>query len=137
MTQWLKTSFWGLPSKRCRHMFLDAAMLLRGQPLQDLRFAWIAMVQFDDGLTGGAAARCVDACLTELVTSSLVSTDDDIPQQHPWDDVPHLVQRCVVTFTPVLDVQAASWSCTTTCHCDINSGRHVTLCMDHVLVKAP
>ena len=111
MTQWLKTSFWGLPSRRCRHMFLDAAILLRRQPLQDLRCAWIAMLQFDDGLAGGAAARSVDGCLAELVTSSLVSSNDDTAQRippGPWADVPHLVQQCAFAGTPVPVARAAS-----------------------------
>jgi hypothetical protein len=80
-------------------MFLDAATLLHGQPLQDLRCAWIAMVQFDDGFADGpdAAACVVDDCLAELVAASLVSSDDGRRQQGSWEDVPHRAeQRCVV-----------------------------------------
>ena len=75
MTEWLATSFWGLPSDRHRHMFLDAATLLHAQPLQDLRFAWTAMVQFDDDCMDApdAAMYSVDACMDDLVTSSLIS----------------------------------------------------------------
>ncbi len=75
MTQWLATSFWGLPSDRHRQMFLDAATLLRAQPLEDLRCAWIAMVEFDDDCAEhpDAAPGSVDACLETLVASSLIS----------------------------------------------------------------
>ena len=97
MTQWLQTSFWGLRTRKQRHMFLDAAVLLHGQPLQDLRCAWTAMVQFDDHLADNpdAAACIVDECLAELVSSSLVSVHDK-RQEEPWTarlDVPQAVKR--------------------------------------------
>ena len=98
MTQWLNTSLSGLPSDRHRQMFLDAAILLQGQPLQDLRCAWIAMVQFDDDLAADpdAAACIVSDCLAELVTSSLVSINDDRRDEHYREDMPdQAAQRCV------------------------------------------
>ena len=75
MTQWLETSFRGLPSDRHRHMFLDAATVLLAQPLQDLRCAWAAMVQYDDDCEADAAACITDGCLAELIASSLVSLE--------------------------------------------------------------
>ena len=77
MNRWLATSFWALPSFRHRHMFLDAATVLQGEPLLDARCVWISIVQNDDGPDGpgGAAASSVDTCLAELITSSLVSVD--------------------------------------------------------------
>ena len=106
MTQWLETSFWGLPNRRHRHMFLDAAMLLRGQPLQDLRFAWAAMVQFDDGLADdpGTAACIVSKCLAELVASSLLTIDDAGPQESYVEAMPK--QRCVH-----LPFAGIGWTC--------------------------
>ena len=93
MTQWLATSFWGLPTDRHRHMFLDAATLLQGQPLQELRSAWIAMVQFDDDCADDpdAAAGSVDACLAELEASSLVSIETRLdPSSKRWS----VMKRC-------------------------------------------
>ena len=98
MTQWLNTSFSGLPSDRHRHMFLDTAILLHGQPLRDLRCAWIAMVQFDDDLADDpdTAACIVSDCLAELVTSSLVSINDDRHEEDSQEDMPdEATQRCV------------------------------------------
>ena len=107
MTQLLETSFLGLPSDRHRHMFLDAAIMLRGQPLQDLRFAWIAMVQSDDDLGAqlDIAACAVSDCLAELVASSLISITDEVPRRRGWayDPLrhgklpPHPTARCVIT----------------------------------------
>ena len=99
MTQWLQTSFWGLRTRKQRHMFLDAAVLLHGQPLQDLRCAWTAMVQFDDDLADDpdTAACIVDGCLAELVSSSLVSVHKRQQESwSTWGDVKHLVKRCAV-----------------------------------------
>ena len=94
MSQWLKTSFQGLQSNRLRHMFLDAALLLHGQPLRDLRSAWIAMVQLDDRVDlAAAAARTVDACVEELVASSLVSMNND--RRGIYEAGWKAVQRCV------------------------------------------
>jgi hypothetical protein len=100
MTQWLATSFWGLPSTRHRHMFLDAATLLQEQPLQDLRCAWTAMVQFDDDCVNDpdAAACSVSACLAELVTSSLISIRDDRDRQN-------IPQYCELEFRRLNDAE--------------------------------
>ena len=105
MTQWLASSFSGLPSDRHRHMFLDAATLLEGQPLQELRSAWTPMVQVDDDLVDDpvAAAYIVDDCLAELVASSLISISTSI-DSGGWIGL----ERCVmVVFTisllPVID----------------------------------
>ena len=94
MTQWLETSFWGLSSDRHRHMFLDAATLLHGQPLQDLRGAWAALVQLDDDFEDApdAAACVVETCIAELVASSLVSVGGDGRVQDWREAVP----RCVI-----------------------------------------
>ncbi len=85
-------------------MFLDAALLLRGQPLQDLRCAWTAMVQFDDSLIGDpdGAARIVSNCIAELVTSSLVTIhvsgrQQDLPNS--LVGVPLLGHRCVAMLS--------------------------------------
>lgn len=75
MTQWLETSFHGLPTHSHRHMFLDAATVLHAQPLQHLRCTWTAMVQLDDDCEDApdAAASIVDAGIAELVASSMIS----------------------------------------------------------------
>ena len=126
MTQWLATSFWGLPSRRHRHMFLDAAVLLRGQPLQDLCCAWIAMLQCDGDLAEDpdAAACIVSACIAELVASSLVTISPGRPRNHymlqmsvTWQDEHYEpVQRC--GFGAVCpDMLTALSSCTTSACC--------------------
>ena len=104
MTQWLETSFWGLPTDRHRQMFLDAATVLQAQPLEDLRCAWTAMVQLDDHCADepAAAACIVDACLAELVASSLVSVVDSGFEQQ-W---PETVRRCVTTLSAFLQTPA-------------------------------
>jgi hypothetical protein len=86
-------------------MFLDAATVLHAQPLQYLRCMWTAMVFHDDCADDplAAAAACsVDACIAELVSSSLVSVSDSSHEQdRPTyeDDWPYArdVQRCATT----------------------------------------
>ena len=73
LTQWLKTSFVALPSDEHRHMFLDAATLMHGEPQAHLRATWVAHMQLDFGLTSTAAGFTVSDMLAELVDSSLVT----------------------------------------------------------------
>jgi len=53
--------------------------------LQELRCAWTAMVQLDDGCEEDVAARRVDACLAELVASSLVSVSEGFYRTTWWE----------------------------------------------------
>ena len=89
MSQWLATSFWSLATDRHRQIFLDAATVLRGQLLQDLRWAWTAAVQLDDDCADdpGAAASIVESCLVELKTSSLVGISSGTDAKTCWADV--------------------------------------------------
>ena len=87
LQQWLAAGFWALPTDRHRHMFLDAATLMHAQPMRELRCAWTAMVQLDDGCTEDPAARNVDACLAELVASSLMSVSEGFYRTARWEDL--------------------------------------------------
>ena len=113
MTQWMQTSFWGLRTDRHRHMFLDAAILLQGQPLQDLRYTWTAMVHLDDDCAEDpdAAAYSVSACIEELVASSLISIKDSTGGQQWWKGL----QRRVVAIAPSADLHLLLYNCLMHC----------------------
>ncbi len=82
LTQWLKPSFWALPGDQYRQMFLDAATLMRGEPLAHLRAAWVAHVQLDSGLREGPAEFSVTSMLVELLDSSLITISTAAAGEH-------------------------------------------------------
>jgi hypothetical protein len=109
----LAKSYEALPSDAHRRMFLDAALLLRRQPLQHLTALWAAQLELDDSLGGSSSVfrgsgwrtrhniyvddqdamrrqRQQDACrpraaklLDDLVASSLVSLEVDTDSERP------------------------------------------------------
>ena len=71
--------------------------------MEDLRCAWIAMVQHNDDRTGNpdAAACIISAWLAELVASSLISIDDD-GHQHRCVDVLAAVPNTLISASHTL-----------------------------------
>ena len=113
-------------------MFLDAATVLHVQPLQHLRCAWISMVQFDEDCEAdsSAAASIVDACLAELVTSSLITISNHrYQQERPQDEDiffwghDEIVQRCVTSASATVGASNALTCCTAPCVLNVTTCR--------------
>ncbi len=119
MHQWLAAGFWALLLDRHRHMFLAAATLMHAQPLRELRSAWTAMVQLDDGCGEDAAARNVDSCLAKLVASSLMSVSEGFFWAASWDDLHGCECVSTASFTASSACVARSPCACTAPRCDV------------------